>query len=74
MNLQVPYYFTWITDCYRIGWDVASNHRSSSNGHVVANAHDVRIFYGYIENVSSGDTLRVNAASIANNTFWTIYE
>ena len=34
--LQVPYYFTWVTDCYRIGWDVASNHRSSSDGHVVA--------------------------------------
>ena len=34
--LQGLYYFTWITDCYRIGWDVTSDHRSSSNGHVVA--------------------------------------
>jgi hypothetical protein len=37
--LQGLYYFTWITDCYRIGWDVTSDHRSSSNGHVVTDGN-----------------------------------
>ena len=35
--LQALYYFIWITDCYRIGWNITSDHRSCSNGHVVAN-------------------------------------
>ena len=41
---------------------------------VIASTHDVRIFYGYIENVSAGDTLKVNAASDPSRTFWTINE